>query len=201
MLAQTPLPGYIDVASRTFRFTGGGLANVAFVSYSLLEFETVNLADASLEETASRYLAMRESPLSNLLPAPPPSLGDRAIAFTADGDDPNFVVKVAIMAVRDGPRIHFLIGSQLNQSPIPIMEEVALQGLLPVEEPLPGELTVTGLNSGGLWDTIPRPEDLPEGFSVDDELVPKMFGPFAKSPMSTAPSASPSPTGDPEEIA
>jgi hypothetical protein len=85
---------------------------------------------------------------------------------------------VGIVAIRDGSRIHFLIGSQLNQSPLPLMEQAAEQGLLPVDERAREELTVTGLNAGGLWEVIPRPEDLGEGFLVEDEFVPKMFGPF-----------------------
>jgi hypothetical protein len=177
MLAQDPLPGYADAAQRYFRFTGGGFANLAFVSYSVLAFGTPEQADAALEETASRYLAMREEPLLNLLPAAPPDLGDRAIAFTGEASDPQFDFRVGIVAIRDGARIHFLIGSQMNQSPLPLMEQAAEQGLLPVDERAREELTVTGLNAGGLWEAIPRPEDLGEGFLVEDEFVPKMFGP------------------------
>jgi hypothetical protein len=196
MLAQEPLPGYADAAQRYFRFTGGGLANLAFVSYSVLGFGTPEQADAALEETASRYLAMREEPLLNLLPAAPPDLGDRAIAFTGEASDPQFDFGVGIVAIRDGARIHFLIGSQMNQSPLPLMEEDAQQGLLPIEQRAREELTVTGLNAGGLWEVIPQPEDFGEGFSVEDEFVPKMFGSTAGAEVPATPSVQRHAAGD-----
>lgn len=192
MLAQTPLPGYSDAALRYFRFTGGGLDNLAFIAYSILQFDTAELADAALEETASRYLAMRSEPLADLLPEQPPQLGNRAIAFSASSTDPTVDVKVGIVAVRVGDRIHFLIGSQMNSSPMPLMEEALAQGLLPTEHRARGVLTVSGLNAGVLWEVLPRPEDLPEGFSVDDEFVPKMFGPLALTDETASPEATPS---------
>lgn len=190
MLAQEPLPGVQGAALRYFRFTGAGFNSLAFIAYSVLEFETPEQADAALEETASRYLAMRETPLENLLPASPPDLGDRAIAFTGDADDATFDIGAGVVVIRDGAMIHFLIGTQLNGSPMPILEEVAAHGLLPVDQRQRGELTVTGLNTGGLWDIAPRPEDLGDGFSVDDEFVPKMFGPIPDSDRSGTPTAS-----------
>ena len=145
----------------------------------------VNQADATLAETTRRYLAMREEPLLNLLPAPVPDLGDRAIAFTGDAGDPQFDFKVGTVAIREASRIHFLTGSQMNQSPLPLMEQVAEQGLLPIEQRAREELTVSGLNAGELRETIPRPEDLGEGFLVEDEFVPKMFGPFSSGATGT----------------
>jgi hypothetical protein len=69
------------------------------------------------------------------------------------------------------------------------MEEAAVQGLLPPDQRAGSERTVAGLNAGRLWDVVPRPEDLGEGFSVDEELVPKMFGPLTTGGTAGTPDA------------
>lgn len=174
--ATEPIPGITGAALRNFSFRGGGLRGFVNVPYAVLAFETPEQADAALEEAAIRYFEQRQEPLDDLLPAAPPDLGDRAIAFTGTGSANGFDVALAVLVVRNGSTIHFLIGSTLGDNPLPLLAEVAAAGLTP-----PGESdndpVVQGLNEGGLWDVLPRPEALGDGAVVDDEFVPMMFGP------------------------
>ena len=74
--------------------------------------------------------------------------------------------------------VHLLYGAALAGDPLTDIAVIAekILGRQPGGDATP--IGDEGLREGGLWDLLPRLEDLLEGFVLDEEKVPAPFDPL-----------------------
>ncbi|MBA2759828.1 MAG: hypothetical protein H0U38_09085 [Chloroflexia bacterium] len=107
-----------------------------------------------------------------------------------------------IVAVRQGASVQTLVGFGVGEADvIPDLLAIAttIEGQWPSEDPI--IVREDGLRTGGIWDMMPLPGDLPDGFEID---VAFEEGPAAQDDIeptgaSTADAGAATPVGDGEE--
>lgn len=177
-IGLTGIEGAEEAASRAFvaaEDAGGTL----FMSFAVVRFDDEAAAQGAVRAIRARVIEQfsRQSDVSGLKAANPGSWGDETIALAGDirptdPDDPD-VLSVALLVVRDGLLVHGMLGVAVAADPVPDVAAVADQ----IVGRQPGgdvEVDAEGLRTGGLWDTLPRPADLPTGFELDEEFVPQL---------------------------
>ncbi len=178
-IGLTGIPGTEEAASRAFVTDEEG-AGTLFMSFAVVRFEDEQTAQAATRAIRARVIEQfsRRSDVSGLKSANAGPWGDETLALAGqiqptDPDDPD-VLTVALLVVREGPYIHGMIGVSASGDPLADVSAVADQ----VVGRQPGDASVEtddeGLSTGGLWNMLPRPADLPTGFLLDEEFVPQL---------------------------
>ena len=177
-IGLTGIPGTEEAASRAFVTDQEG--ETLFMSFAVVRFEDEATAQAATRAIRARVIEQfsRRSDVSGLKSADVGPWGDETLALAGqikptDPDDPD-VLSVALVVVREGVYVHGMIGVGATSEPLAEVSAVAGQ----VVGRKPGGSSVStddlGLKTGGLWNKLPRPADLPEGFVLDEEFVPQL---------------------------
>ncbi|MDP9366897.1 MAG: VWA domain-containing protein [Chloroflexota bacterium] len=178
-IGLTGIPGTEEAASRAFVADEEGEGTL-FMSFAVVRFEDEETAQAATRAIRARVIEQfrRRSDVSGLKSVDAGSWGDETLALAGpieptDPDDPE-VLAIALLVVRDGLYVHGMLGVAASGDPLPDVSAVAEQ----VVGREPGESSVAtndeGLLTGGLWDMLPRPADLPTDFVLDEEFVPQL---------------------------
>jgi hypothetical protein len=173
--------GRLAVASRSFH----GPTALAF---TVAEFETEAQAQEGMQALAARLEARPVKPgeldLSQLEEVSVPALRDGVRAYRGQVPLGDVTADVGYLLVHDGQYVHVMQSLSANGAPTAPVE---LAGRLFGPGPYLGlaaapAATPSAENSyrtGGLWDRLPRPEQLPPGYRVAAETEgfdPTLFG-------------------------
>jgi hypothetical protein len=176
ILAQWPdqpraLAGRLAVVSRTF-------IGPTALAFTVAEFETETRAQEGMQAVAARLEAKPLQPgeldLSQLEEIRAPALRDGVRAYRGQVALGDVTADVGYLLVHDGQYVHVMQSLSANGAPTAPVE---LAGRLFGPGPYLGlaaapAATPSAENSyqtGGLWDRLPRPEQLPSGYRVAGE--------------------------------
>ena len=177
------IEGLRTAVGRTFGPSGFRLVGTLALLFTVTDFENENSAAAGMPQLGDQLivdLAEQGNDTSGPKSASVRPLGDERIAYAGtlialEEDDSTFdEFMVAALVVREGVFVHFMYGAAIAGDPLADLAAVAekIIGRQPG-----GDVTSVGddgVREGGLWDLLPRIEDLPEGFVLEkeEELAP-----------------------------
>ena len=172
------LPGIEEAVARDFDASGMRLVGTLVFRFAAARFDEPESAEAAIPVVLDRYLDRlgdEAGDVSGVRAASVRDLGDETVArageiVTPGEDEPDLTV--AILAVRRGALLQLFVGAALAGDPLADVADIAEAG---VEREPGGDATPTGddgMRTGGLWDVLPRLDDLPEGFVFVEERIP-----------------------------
>jgi hypothetical protein len=170
----TPTPSLRDwlVAAvvRRFRGTGAPPQEVAGFGFWAFAFDSVEHARVAFPVTVADYRNLWRTELEEV---GAPALGDERVAYEAvdvrrPGSPESPPVSYGLLVWREGAIIVVASGSD-RENPLP--ELIAIADRLAEREPGSGPVVRTdaGFHTGGIWEVLPTPEDMPTGivFKID----------------------------------
>jgi hypothetical protein len=189
------IDGLADAAVRSFEASGIRLIGTAQFSFMVVRFDDVEAARSGIERVIANQIARidQQSDVSDLKRASIGSIGDETLAHAGEVvvDDPGDAAVepliVGIVAARRAAYVQLGQGVALAGDPL-----VDVSGVLKktIDRAEGGDATPVdgdGMRTGGLWDMLPRLEDLPEGFVLDEERVPAPFDPLPEPDVTQSP--------------
>jgi hypothetical protein len=165
------LAGFQTAVTRSF-------AGPSLLAFTVAEFDSEANAASGMTELADRLLSApasaSEFDLSQLAPVDGPGLRDGRIAFTGFVPLGNVKAPVTVLIVRDGRRLHIaqnvgLVGANQAESQSFLERMLAPVVELDLLAP-PATPDDAVARTGGLWDHLPRPAQLPAGYVLVDEI-------------------------------
>jgi hypothetical protein len=167
----TELTGLQDAVTRSF-------AGTTRVSFTVAEFDTGDHAEDGLRALQERLEnAGTTIPFDDLETIALPVVLDNAVAYQASVPVGSVALPVSIVIVRDGVFLHIMLGvASTGDAP---SEPAAIVSHLFGESPYAGlvatpdatEPAEPGYTTGGLWDRLPTPQQLPPGYVVTGEFT------------------------------
>jgi hypothetical protein len=169
-------PGVVVAAARAFRvgrpLEGRTLALVITVSV----FTDSGAAEVAFHPYVARLTGAEEGlpEYAGLEVARAPDIGSEAAAFAGVLGAPDGKAGTALVFWRDGPYLFFAIGVARPGDEAQALSDVAyvarrIAGRRPTgPAAAPGP---DGMRRGGVWDLLPGPHDLPEGFMFVTDVL------------------------------
>lgn len=183
------LPGFQEAVTRSF-------AGPTLVAFSVAEFDTPEHAEMGMQALAGRLEAEPDDAgdlaMDDLQSIPLPVYRDGVEGYQGHVPIGDVDVPVAYLLVRDGRYVHILqaVSPPADGLGAPLAIVADLFGGAPytslLATPGPAASAVPELRTGGLWDQLPRPGDLPDDYAVASEstgLNRALFGDDDASPM------------------
>lgn len=178
------LPGSENAALRGFNPSGARFVGTAAMVFAVVRFDSPERAEDALPLLLGRF---RRNPpgnggnLTGVRPASVRAIGDDRLAYVGtlefrDEDRPDS--DLALLLVHRDDVVYFMFGLALVGDPLPDLANVA--EVIIDREPGARATPVAsdGLRTGGLWELLPRLDDLPEGFVFSEDQVPPPFDPL-----------------------
>lgn len=164
------LAAYREGGLREFRSAGMRLLGPAAITVAAYRFE----ADKAAAQAFPRLCgSIHEQMGGDLQTASAPNLGDETLALAgeAEGDDPETLFPVGLVCWRDGPVVFLGFSAGLAGEQLPALFDVARTMK---EQTAQANAAATPapdqeMRTGGVWDLLPRLQDMPEGFVLERE--------------------------------
>lgn len=188
-----PAPGLLDAVRRDFAPASQTPFAYAYVIVRVAQFDTPENASQAIDLWfgQQRNPDLAAADFSDLQPAGVQPLKDESHAlagpiFDEDGDE----FQGALLAVRDGD-VLYTFESYQGLGPALDDATTIARRLFGLEPDAVGPVEGIDYRSGGLWDKLPRVEDMPEGFVMvsENKLCVGVFGAYECPP--ATPGASP----------
>ena len=174
------LPGIEGAAQRTFAPSEVRQTGTVVIAFGVARFADAAAAAAAMPTIVAREVERIAGDGGEVRPAAAPDLGDAsaahvgAVGFGADAPELAAEITAASLVWRDGPLVFVAIGVAIDGDPL--ADLVVAAERIEGREPGGAETTAAdGMRSGGLWDVLPRPEDLPDGFVFSADSIPALF--------------------------
>jgi len=159
------IPGVHEAVGRSFDAyetqRSSGIGHLEFAVFAFPDAETARTAMPHVYPALTSVLRQDARSID------PPPLGDEALAWTAVGPQG---LRVGVLLVRDGIHLHLLTAVAATGDPLDALEGIAARtvGRVPRATPAatPASSDDRPLTSGGLWDLLPRYDDLPGEFGL-----------------------------------
>jgi hypothetical protein len=162
------LDGVQDAALRTFTSGASVTTGLLSLSSSVFVFADDGKAAAAVNPVLDRYFAVHEFDQSTVAPVSAPKVGDERKAVTFAFDESGFTFQVAILVVRQGNAVYFLMTFARDVNPMDSIAEVTNVLFAP------NRVTVA---DGGAMALLPTLDEVPFGLSIELEKIPEDWGP------------------------
>jgi len=167
------LPGFHDEVQRTFEVLGIGYVVPQIMQFGLISFDSDAHAAAALQSllVSLRGAQTPNQDVSNMTIASMTPLGDRAKALSGlvkrkDETGKTFTRYEACFVVQTGVYLRFGSAWALEADALSYAIRVFTPSVMRAPSQTPVATDAFGIASGGLWDALPRIEDIPPGYHV-----------------------------------